>query len=170
MSRNRNRAKIHQSPKSSIPKPKATPPIENKKEVSNPLGISFVVSTEAVYLPSGGQFYDNESPVSGLEFLEMKAVTAKEEDILVNSSYIEQGTVFDHLLDSLILTPGVTSRDLLDCDKIALLINARKTGYGNTVNFDVTCRECPTQHKFQVNLSDLLERVKENKYSINMLY
>ena len=90
--------------------------------------------TETIDLPSKGLIYPTDHPLSSGK-VEMKYMTAREEDILTNQSYISKGTVLDKLLDSLIMTEGVNVRDLLVGDKNALLIAARILGYGKDYNF-----------------------------------
>ena len=89
--------------------------------------------TEKVSLPSKGLLYPKESPLSSGE-VEMKYMTAKEEDILTNTNFIRQGTVIDKLLQSLIVTP-INYDDLLIGDKNAILIAARVLGYGKDYSF-----------------------------------
>jgi hypothetical protein len=92
--------------------------------------------TEMVSLPSKGLLYPKESPLSKGE-IEMKYMTAKEEDILTNTNFIRQGTVIDKLLQSLIVTP-INYDDLLIGDKNAILIAARILGYGAEYSFKYT--------------------------------
>ena len=75
MSRNRNRAKIHHTENKNT-EPKIPDMPKAKQEPQNPLGISFVVPTEIVYLPSGGKFYEEDSPVNGLTSLEIRHMTS----------------------------------------------------------------------------------------------
>ena len=89
--------------------------------------------TEMVSLPSKGLLYPKESPLAKGE-IEMKYMTAKEEDILTNTNFIRQGTVIDKLLQSLIVTP-INYDDLLIGDKNAILIAARVLGYGKDYTF-----------------------------------
>ncbi len=165
MSRNRNRAKIHHTENKNT-EPKIPDMPKAKQEPQNPLGISFVVPTEVVYLPSGGNFYEEDSPVNGLTSLEIRHMTSKEEDILTNKSFLAQGTVIDRLLDSIIVTPDVKAEDLLDCDKMATLACARKTGYGPIISFTDSCPVCGHHQEFDVNVNDFLDRVKDNPYEI----
>ena len=88
----------------------------------------FTIPTEQVTLPSKGLLYSKESPLSKGE-IEMKYMTAKEEDILTNANYLKNGTVIDKLLQSLIITP-INYSDILVGDKNAILIAARILGYG----------------------------------------
>ena len=96
--------------------------------------------TEQVTLPSKGIFYPEGSPLKNGS-IEMKYMTAKEEDILTNQNYIEKGTVIDKLLKSLIVTPNVNYNDLLIGDKNALLIAARILGYGAEYTFQYSGKD-----------------------------
>ena len=89
----------------------------------------FKFPTEIIELPPNGLIYDKENPLSSGK-IEMKYMTAKEEDILTNQSYITNGTVLDKLLDALIVSE-VDYNDIIVGDKNALLIAARILGYGN---------------------------------------
>ena len=94
------------------------------------------IPTETVTLPSKGLLYPETSPLAKGE-IEMKYMTAKEEDILSNSNYIKNGTVIDKLLQALIITP-IDYNELLIGDKNAILIAARVLGYGKDYNFKYT--------------------------------
>ena len=91
--------------------------------------------TEEVSLPSKGLLYPPDNLLAKGS-VEMKYMTAKEEDILTNETYIKKGTVIDKLLQSLIITP-INYSDLVVGDKNALLIAARVLGYGKEYSFDV---------------------------------
>jgi hypothetical protein len=90
--------------------------------------------TEIVDLPSMGKLYSKESPLSS-GTIEMKYMTAKEEDILTNQNYIEKGIVIDKLLKALIVDKTINYNQLLVGDKNALLIAARILGYGKDYEF-----------------------------------
>ena len=89
--------------------------------------------TEMVDLPSKGLFYPENHPLASGK-IEMKYMTAKEEDILTNRAYIEKGIVIDKLLQSLIVTK-FDYNDLLLVDKNAIMIAARILGYGKDYEF-----------------------------------
>ena len=89
--------------------------------------------TEEVTLPSKGLIYPPENLLSK-GIVEMKYMTAKEEDILTNESYIKKGTVIDRLLQALIVTP-INYDDLVVGDKNAIMIAARVLGYGKDYTF-----------------------------------
>ena len=90
--------------------------------------------SEKVTLPSKGLLYPKSSPLSK-GFIEMKYMTAREEDILTNQNYIQKGTVIDELLKSLIVTPDIDYNDLLVGDKNAIMVAARILGYGADYTF-----------------------------------
>ena len=93
----------------------------------------FKFPTEMVELPSKGLLYPEGHPLSNGK-VEMKYMTAKEEDILTNQNYIKQGVVIDKLLQSLLVTK-FNFDDLLTGDKNAIMIAARVLGYGKDYAF-----------------------------------
>jgi hypothetical protein len=99
----------------------------------------FDFPTENVELPSKGLLYSKENPLSS-GVVEMKYMTAREEDILTNQNYIEKGTVIDKLLQSLIVTK-FDYNELLVGDKNALLVAARILGYGKNYSFEYAGEE-----------------------------
>ena len=79
--------------------------------------------TETIELPSKGLIYPEDNPLSSGK-IEMKYMTAKEEDILSNQSYITNGTVLDKLLKALIVSK-VNYGDLIVGDKNAIMVAAK---------------------------------------------
>ena len=96
--------------------------------------------TEVIELPSKGLLYPESNPLSSGK-LEMKYMTAKEEDILSNQAYIQKGIVLDKLLESLVVTKEINVNDLVTGDKNALLIAARVLGYGKDYTFTYDGKE-----------------------------
>ena len=94
----------------------------------------FKVPTEKIELPSKGLVYPDESPLSQ-GYIEMKYMTAKEEDILLNANYIKNGTAIDKLLKALIVTP-ISYDDLITGDKNAIMVASRILGYGPEYSFE----------------------------------
>ena len=93
----------------------------------------FKFPTEMIELPSKGLLYPEDHPLSSGQ-VEMKYMTAKEEDILTNQNYISKGIVLDKLLQSLLITE-FNYNDLLVGDKNAILIASRVLGYGKDYTF-----------------------------------
>ena len=97
--------------------------------------------TEVLSLPSNGLLYPEDSPLrSGT--IDVKYMTAKEEDILTSTNLIQQGKVIDKLLESVIADPKIKPKDLLLGDKNALLLGTRILGYGK--DYDVTITDPDT--------------------------
>ena len=107
----------------------------------------FKLPTEIVELPSKGILYPEDSELAK-GVIEMKYMTAREEDILTNQNYIKNGTVLDKLMKSLIVSK-INYDDLLIGDKNAIMIAARVLGYGPNYSFEVNDEE------HTVNLSTL---------------
>jgi hypothetical protein len=116
----------------------------------------FKFPTETVELPSKGLLYPESSPLSSGK-IEMKYMTAKEEDILTNSNYIKQGIVIDKLLQSMIVSK-VNYSDLLVCDKDAILIAARILGYGKDYDIRYPNPETYEYEKITIDLTKLKEK------------
>jgi hypothetical protein len=95
----------------------------------------FKLPTEVIELPSKGLLYPEGSELAK-GTLEMKYMTAKEEDILTNQSYIQKGTVLDKLMKSLIISK-INYDELLIGDKNAIMVAARILGYGKDYSFSV---------------------------------
>jgi len=93
----------------------------------------FKFPTETVELPSRGLVYPPDNPLSS-GTVEMKYMTAKEEDILTNQNYIKDGSVLDRLLKALIVSK-VNYDDLIVGDKNAIMVGARVLGYGADYTF-----------------------------------
>jgi hypothetical protein len=107
----------------------------------------FKFPTETIELPSKGLLYPSDNLLSSGK-VEIKYMTAKEEDILSNQAYIENGTVLDKLLESVIVSK-INLKDLVIGDKNAVLIATRILGYGS--DYTVTIKG--KQHT--INLSEL---------------
>ena len=96
--------------------------------------------TEIVDLPSKGYFYPETNPLSSGK-VELKYMTAKEEDILTSQNLIKDGTVIDMLLQSLIVNKDIKVEDLLIGDKNAIMLAARILGYGKDYEFTYDGKE-----------------------------
>jgi len=110
--------------------------------------------TEVIDLPSKGVFYPEGSPLRSGQ-IELKYMTAKEEDILTSTNLIQKGIVLDKLMDSLIVTKGVKSSDLLVGDLNAVMVAARILGYGKDYPVAVGCPKCGNQIEETVDLTSL---------------
>ena len=112
--------------------------------------------TEIITLPSRGQFYPEGHPLASGK-IELKYMTAREEDILSSTNLIKQGVVIDKLLQSLIVTK-VNYNDLLLCDKNAVFVAARVLAYGPDYEVEITCPDCGQVSKHVVDLQEFDEK------------
>ena len=126
----------------------------NSKAVEEPQVFDF--PTEIVDLPSKGKLYPKGHPLKN-GTIEMKYMTAKEEDILTNQSFIKNGVVLDKLFKALIVTP-CEYNDLLLCDKNAIMIAARVLGYGKDYPVQVMSPLTGEQVDHTVDLTQLGEK------------
>ena len=125
--------------------------------------------TEVIDLPSGGKVYGKESPLAEGK-IELKYMTTREEDILMSENLIKKGVVIDKLLDSLIVTKGVTQESLVLGDKNAVLVAARILAYGPEYTCEVTNPNNPEQkveHTFDLSQCPFKELPKDVDYTGN---
>ena len=116
--------------------------------------MQFVSPTEIVDLPSRGEFYPEDHPLHNKETVEIRYMTARDEDILVNKSFIQKGVVLDKLLESVILDKNISIPSLLGGDKSAILIATRVTGYGSEYETKVACPSCGDVGDFSFDLNE----------------
>jgi len=116
---------------------------------------NFEVPVESVPLPSMGVVYGSDSPLFRQETVDIKAMTAKEEDILTSRSLIKKGTVITHLLKSCMINKTVDPDDMLTGDRNALMTAIRITGYGSDYNVEVDCPACGERSKQAFDLASL---------------
>jgi hypothetical protein len=119
--------------------------------------------TEIVPLPSKGLLYPEDHPLAA-GTIEMKYMTAKEEDILTSQNLIKQGVVLDKLFQSLIVTP-VNYDHIYVGDRNAIMVAARILGYGKDYTVQVDDPTSPgTKQKVTIDLTQIEH--KEVDYSL----
>ena len=117
-----------------------------------------------VVLPSKGLIYP-ESSILRQGSVEMRYMTAYDEDILTNATYIKTGVVFDKLLESLVVSPGVNVNDISATHRDGLIISARIHAYGNL--YPVTVTDPKTQNS--INRDVDLSKLKFKKFNFSKL-
>lgn len=132
---------------------------------SNPQGLptsnvmkddfNFEVPVEQVPLPSRGMTYPADSAMHGKESVSIRAMTAREEDILTSKALIKKGTVISELLRSCVCDTGFEPEVMLTGDRNALMVALRITGYGVEYRVEVDCPACGTRSKQEFNLAEL---------------
>jgi len=119
--------------------------------------------TEVIDLPSKGLLYSKESSISKGE-IEIKYMTAREEDILTSQNLIRKGIVIDKLLESIVVDKSINLDEILIGDKNALMVATRILGYGKNYEFEIDCPSCGEKNKDNIDLTSLKD--KEIDYSI----
>ena len=132
-----------------------SPPIPKvlEKTTDSETSFSFVSPTEFVELPSKGLFYPEGHSLHGIDTVEIRYMTAKDEDILTSKALLRKGVAIDRLLKNVIVDSGVRIDDLLIGDKNAILVATRITGYGPEYNTKVGCVACGEVTEFNFMLS-----------------
>ena len=128
--------------------------------------------SEMIDLPSEGKLYPEGHPLKNGK-VEVKYMTAKEEDILTSANLIKKGVVIDRLMDSLILTEGVKGDDMILGDKNAVMVAARILAYGPEYTAEITNPVDGTKITKTFNLADcpfkkLPKDVTENKFEVTL--
>ena len=124
--------------------------------------------SEIIDLPSGGKIYGKDSPLYDGK-LELKYMTAKEEDILTSQNLIKKGIVLDKLLDSLILTAGVSTKNLLVGDKNAVMVASRILAYGPEYQAEIInpITDEKVSHEFDLSACEFKQLPEGVDYSSN---
>ena len=114
--------------------------------------------TEVIDLPSKGKLYPESNPLSK-GTVEIKYMTAKEEDILASQNLIKKGVVLDKLFESVVVDAGVDVGDIFIGDKNAILLATRILGYGKDYQVEMTDPSSGEKQKVNIDLSKV--QVKE---------
>ncbi len=135
--------------------PDASPPPQAAQATQGDAGgFSFVVPTEFVELPSGGRFYPEGHPLHGEESIEIRQMTAKEEDILTSRTLLKKGVALDRVIENLIINKRIDPDSLLVGDRNAIIVATRVSGYGHMYETKVTCPSCGEGQQYDFNLNE----------------
>tara|TARA_R100001082_G_scaffold25408_1_gene12507 strand:- start:2323 stop:3189 length:867 start_codon:yes stop_codon:yes gene_type:complete len=110
--------------------------------VANASPLSFVVPTEFVELPSRGRYYPEDHPLCNQEVVEIRHMTAKDEDILTSASLLKKGLAIDRLIASILVDKNISPDTLLIGDRNAILLQARIHAYTSNYGVTVGCPAC----------------------------
>jgi hypothetical protein len=128
--------------------------VEQKEQQKTDL-LSFLNPTHFVDLPSKGKFYSAGHPLFNKDTVEIRFMTAREEDILTSKSLLKKGIAVDRMLESVLIDKSIKLDDLLIGDKNALIVGARITGYGDEYDTKVQCPSCGTNVRHTFYLSNI---------------
>lgn len=127
-------------------------PIQQQQSAPQPGELGYVPPVDTVPLPSKGKVYPVDSAFSERDTIEIRSMTAKDEDILTSRALLKQGKAISTLLRSCIVNKAVDVEQLLVGDRNAILVAIRITGYGSEYDVTVDCPACEekVRHKFEL--------------------
>ena len=141
------------------------PPISEKNSI-----LDFVLPTEFVDLPTKGKFYPEDHPLFKQDTIEIRYMTAKDEDILTSQTLLKKGIAIDRFIENVIVDKRIKPRELLVGDKNAVLIASRILAYGPEYTVEVTNPndiDEKTEHTFDLSKCPFKELSKDVDYSDN---
>tara|TARA_Y100000593_G_C4290670_1_gene328066 strand:+ start:275 stop:1102 length:828 start_codon:yes stop_codon:yes gene_type:complete len=113
------------------------------------------VPYETVPIPSNGIIYNPDSDLYNLETVQIKAMTAKEEDILASQALIKEGTIVTNLIKSCVVNASINPEEMIAGDRNAIMISIRITGYGVDYPYTSVCNNCGHKNKNTAKLDSL---------------
>lgn len=117
----------------------------------------------SVPLPSKGKVYSEGTPLFEADALDIRPMTAREEDILTSRALIKKGTVITELIKSCLVDKRIDPDDLIAGDRNAIMIALRITGYGSEYSVEVACPDCSNTSKQQFDLTKLPMKLLEEE-------
>lgn len=117
--------------------------------------LGYEIPVDSVPLPSSGKVYPSDSPLHKRTTIDIRAMTAREEDILTSRALIKNGTVITELLKSCIVDKTIDVRKMLSGDRNAIMVALRITGYGAEYRVEVECPSCSEKGQQEFNLGTL---------------
>ncbi len=121
--------------------------------VDHPADDDYAPPASSIKLPSKGLVYPPESPLYLCESVDIKPVTAKEENILASATLIKKGVVLTELMKACITNRLIDPENMLVGDRNAVLTAIRVSAYGPSYAATVTCPECgeSQDHDFDIS-------------------
>ena len=143
--------------------PSADAPSQNSSK------LEFVTPTEFVELPSQGKGYPPGHPLHQQEVVEIRFMTAKDEDILSSQTLLKKGIALERFMQNILVNKNIRTDTLLSGDRNAIIISARKSGYGPSYDTRVSCPACGERTDFSFDLENPKMKgcVVSEEYSIS---
>ena len=129
------------------------PPVPEMMQSDSAL--SFSVPTEFVELPSKGKHYPEDHPLHNVDSVEIRFMTAKDEDILTSKTLLKKGIALDRLIENVLVDKRLSPDNLYIGDRNALIVAARITGYGELYETRATCPVCSVSSETSFNLKQI---------------
>ena len=128
------------------------PPVISQDNETKSFEFAYSTPTEFVELPTKGRFYLEGHPLHGKDSVEIRFMTAKDEDILTSKALLRKGLAIDRMLENILVDKSLNPDDLVVGDKNAIVVAARISGYGSNYSTNVVCPQCETTNKYEFDL------------------
>ena len=135
---------------------------ENKKIISDPeidpkinSNLSFPSPIEAVDLPTKGKFYSLDHPLHNIEFVEIRHMTAADEEILTSKTLLQKGIALERMIQGLLIDKRIKVDEMFVGDKNAVVMSARMIGYDPIYKTNVVCPACGTRAPHEFDLREV---------------
>ena len=115
----------------------------------------FRVPTDFVQLPSGGKVYPVNSTLHNVKEVELRHLTAADEDILTSRSLLRSGKAIDSVISACLSDKRINVEELLSGDKNAIVTFLRVSGYGSDYEVEMDCPSCGETSNHTFDLSNL---------------
>lgn len=125
--------------------PKGNPAMNEEQE--------FEEGTEQIPLPSKGVFY--QVPFFCREELNVRPLDWRDEDILTTRRFLDDGTVFDKLVNQVIQDKGISAYKLIPIDRDTILLWLRSMAFGKDLDIKYTCPDCDKKNTISWDISKL---------------
>lgn len=113
----------------------------------------FEEGSQEITLPSKGVFY--MPPYNNVDEITVRNLDWRDEDILTTKKYIEDGTVYDKLVSSVIQNKGMDAYSLVPIDRDTILLWLRANSLGPDFSLNYKCPKCGHTHEAHWDLSKL---------------
>lgn len=131
----------------------ATMGMESRNVMKDDFGLE--IPAETIPLPSNGLCYPEGHPLHLVETIDIRPMTAREEDILTSKALIKKGTVITELIKSCLIDKAIDPDTMISGDRNAVMTALRITGYGSDYTVGVTCPDCGEESKQEFDLAAL---------------
>lgn len=128
---------------------------QNPAPGARPGDFDYEPPVEAIPLPSRGKVYPAGSSLAGATRVEIRAMTATEENILTSRALLKSGKAFTTLMRALLVDKTIDPETMVSGDRNALLIGIRISGYGREYVTDISCPKCEKVFRHEFDLAKM---------------